>query len=112
MTGDETSIDCGGPFCLGCGLGKGCQVDHDCESNHCSAENLPHKRCAEGKTSAGVIVGITGTVGVVAAAGVVAFRRRQASKKRHTNGNDGDGGGGVGGEVKSAEGEAAPDIVE
>ena len=32
--GDETDVDCGGS-CPGCGIGKGCDVNADCQSGNC-----------------------------------------------------------------------------
>ena len=30
IDGNETDVDCGGPFCTPCGLGKNCSLDRDC----------------------------------------------------------------------------------
>jgi hypothetical protein len=35
--GAETDIDCGGPACPKCVLGKQCAVNADCQSNVCTA---------------------------------------------------------------------------
>ncbi|MCB0885473.1 MAG: calcium-binding EGF-like domain-containing protein, partial [Propionibacteriaceae bacterium] len=36
MNGTETSVDCGGTQCGGCGIGQGCLVAADCDSRLCS----------------------------------------------------------------------------
>lgn len=36
MDAAETDVDCGGPDCAGCGVGKGCLVAADCLSKVCS----------------------------------------------------------------------------
>ncbi|MBI4703099.1 MAG: hypothetical protein HY744_18435 [Deltaproteobacteria bacterium] len=35
--GQETDVDCGGPSCPGCGLGKACSQGSDCASGACTA---------------------------------------------------------------------------
>jgi len=36
LDGTETDIDCGGPLCAKCSIGKSCMVNSDCASNNCS----------------------------------------------------------------------------
>ncbi len=44
MNGNETAIDCGGPDCSKCGLGKGCKEDNDCDTGLiCSGETCAKK---------------------------------------------------------------------
>ncbi|MBI4702329.1 MAG: hypothetical protein HY744_14495 [Deltaproteobacteria bacterium] len=44
--GQETDVDCGGPSCPGCGLGKVCGQGSDCASGHCTAGTCTE--CAPG----------------------------------------------------------------
>jgi hypothetical protein len=36
----ETGMDCGGPICTACAVGKGCIIDSDCISKKCSGLDL------------------------------------------------------------------------
>ncbi len=45
----ETDIDCGGPACLPCSLGKICQDDADCASEYCSDNQCAVRPCASAK---------------------------------------------------------------
>ena len=50
--GLETDADCGGGFCKGCVLGKGCLVNEDCASSACDAITLTciTSRCRDHRT--------------------------------------------------------------
>ncbi len=45
--GDETDMDCGGPVCAPCEVGKRCVRDRDCESLHCGGGFCQDKPCTE-----------------------------------------------------------------
>jgi hypothetical protein len=44
----ETDIDCGGPDCHGCGLGKICTVPSDCSDGECLSGSCQMPGCANG----------------------------------------------------------------
>ena len=45
--GDETDVDCGGPICEPCGVGRGCEMQTDCVTLNCTIGRLcgPVARC-------------------------------------------------------------------
>lgn len=45
--GDETDMDCGGPVCAPCEVGKRCVRDRDCDSRHCGGGFCQDKPCTE-----------------------------------------------------------------
>jgi hypothetical protein len=48
LNGNESSIDCGGPTCLKCGLSKSCNANTDCTSNVCSGGRCVGSACENG----------------------------------------------------------------
>lgn len=50
--GQESSIDCGGPTCLKCGLSKACNADTDCTSSVCSNGRCVGSVCENGTKEA------------------------------------------------------------
>ena len=50
LSGAETDVDCGGPTCDACGLGKACLEGRDCESGFCEGGSCVASECQEGLT--------------------------------------------------------------
>ena len=49
LNGNETDVDCGGPMCNKCAVGKMCSVASDCTSGLCSIVCLaPAANCSNG----------------------------------------------------------------
>lgn len=49
MDAAETDVDCGGPDCAGCGVGKGCLVGGDCLSKVCASGVCLAPTCQDGE---------------------------------------------------------------
>lgn len=47
LDGDETDVDCGGPLCPACDVGKTCNNSHDCDSRQCVGNKCQEKPCTE-----------------------------------------------------------------
>ncbi|MBQ1266425.1 MAG: lamin tail domain-containing protein [Proteobacteria bacterium] len=44
---EETDVDCGGPLCPACDVGKTCNNSHDCDSRQCVGNKCQEKPCTE-----------------------------------------------------------------
>jgi hypothetical protein len=48
LSDDETDVDCGGPDCVPCDSGQGCQIGSDCSSGTCEGDVCQAGQCEDG----------------------------------------------------------------
>ncbi|MCS6901366.1 MAG: hypothetical protein RMJ98_17110, partial [Myxococcales bacterium] len=86
--GSETDVDCGGPICPKCGLGKNCDGNGDCISNQCvGGKCVADTGCSDGQRE-----GYFGSANIAACSGgwTVAGVTTPASMLPQCNRNAGD----------------------
>ncbi len=72
--GNETDVDCGGPFCPACANGKDCMIPQDCLSKFCDSGTGGNGTAGSGGAAGGTggAGGVAGSGGQTAGAGGVA----------------------------------------